>query len=82
MADISLDDSLLTINLSLDQLDTLVESIGKANALTHIILAADMDIVDLSMLHNFLWALDDLIYSAREVCGHLKISPQKPRLAA
>jgi hypothetical protein len=44
MANISLDDSFLTINFSLTQLDTLVESIGKANALTHVILAADLDI--------------------------------------
>ncbi len=72
MANISLDDSLLTINLSLTQLDTLVESISKANALTHVILAADMSIIDISILHNFLWVLDDLIYRADEICNHLK----------
>lgn len=80
MANISLDDSFLTINLSLTQLDTLVESIGKANALTHVILAADLDILDISMLHDFLWALDDLIYRAGEVCRNLK--PLPPMLVA
>jgi hypothetical protein len=34
MAKPSLDDYLLTINLSLTQRDTLVESLAKANALT------------------------------------------------
>jgi len=76
MANNSLNDSFLTINLSLTQLDTLVESIIKANALTHVILAADLDIVDMSMLHNFLWALDNLIYQADKVCRQLKTLPK------
>jgi hypothetical protein len=37
-----------------------------------VILAADLDILDLSVLHDFLWVLDDFIARASNVCNNTK----------
>jgi len=73
MAKTSLDDSLLTINLSLIQLDAITESLAKANALTQVILSvANLEDIASVTLHDFLWTLDDLIYQAVTVCAGMK----------
>lgn len=62
----------------MEQYDTLVETSSKANALTQVVLAVtDLDLVPTEVLHDFLWALDDMLYQMKELCHSLK--PQPPQ---
>lgn len=75
MENINLDLSPIKLNLSLDEYDTLVESIAKANALTKILLAHTTDSLGTIVpddLYNFLWALQDLLHEANNLCRTVK----------
>lgn len=73
MANHSLDDSFITLNLSFSQYDTLIESVAKANALTQVILSVgDLEELSTPTLHNFLWLLDELISRIGKICDDFK----------
>lgn len=71
MAGNSLDHSRLTLNLSLDQYDVLMESIAKARALSHVILLVpDLEQVPNRILHDYFWILSDLISDIGSCCNN------------
>jgi hypothetical protein len=73
MATDSLNYSVPSINLSLQQYDLLFESTVKANALIQVLLLVDLEeLANSKILYNFLWALDDIVYRIYELCEHLQ----------
>lgn len=61
------------IGISLEEYDTLTESIDQATALTHVLsCVTHIDLLPKEVLRNYLSALNDLTFNASHLCDSLK----------